>query len=70
MRPHIQPRAIYLSAPTLQKYILLHLLPKRLVVHDPGDVLAVSRSETDDYGDSFDWTQKSDITRVYRLGVS
>jgi hypothetical protein len=54
-------------APTLQKYIPLHLLPKKLIVHDPWGVLSVSYSRT---YHGCEWTKKPDVTHVYRLRLS
>ena len=54
------------SAPVLQKYIPLHLLPKKLIVHDPWNVLGIHGSRYD----GCDWTEKTDVTHVYLLRLS
>jgi hypothetical protein len=65
-------------APPLQAYIPPHLLPKKLIVHDPWNVLAVSESmyeseteETDSpTKNAFDWTKTPDIIHTYSLQLS
>ena len=57
------------QAERIQQRIPLQELPKRLIVHDPWDVLAVGYSTR--YGlATADWTTKKYSTRVYKLALS
>jgi hypothetical protein len=68
------------SMPTvnLEKRIPFHLLPHKLVVHDPWNLLHINSGETDsDETDSEEqdkddmaWTSKDDVVRTYRLQLS
>ncbi|PFH48330.1 hypothetical protein AMATHDRAFT_196740 [Amanita thiersii Skay4041] len=58
-------------APKLQKRLPLYMLPKKLVVHDPWDLLAVHSSRFyEGLRDEADWTTMEDITHVYNLTLS
>jgi len=62
----------------LEKRIPFHLLPHKLVVHDPWNLLHINSGETDsDETDSEEqdkddmaWTSKDDVVRTYRLQLS
>lgn len=72
--------------PKLQKKLSLHLLPQKLVVHDPWNLLFVnanvrglaSESESDDDrrhkkerpDANVKWTDKKDVVRIYNLQLS
>ena len=63
--------------PRLQKRIPFHLLPQKLVVHDPWNLLAVEEpdnsSDSNECGDANDTTEcspKDDITHTYHLQLS
>ena len=61
-----------MEKPKLQKRIPIHLLPQKLVVHDPWGLLAVRNSfETKHPPDEFEkkWVD-NDVVRVYRLQLS
>jgi hypothetical protein len=71
------------SAPThkLQKRIPFHLLPQKLVVHDPWNLLFVDNENEEDHdssdesdsghaSDDMEWTAKTDIIRTYKLHFS
>jgi hypothetical protein len=53
----------------LQKRIPFHLLPQKLIVHDPWNLLSV-QDIVEDSGDDTDWTAKDDIIRTYNLKLS
>jgi len=59
------------SAPTpkLEKRIPFHLLPQKLVVHDPWNLLSVNLMRRKDK-DGMEWTSKDDVVRIYRLQLS
>lgn len=54
----------------LQKRIPFHLLPQKLVVHDPWNLLSVDRRDIRKYSDAVEWGSKDDITRTYYLQLS
>jgi hypothetical protein len=66
----------------LQKRIPFHLLPQKLIVHDPWNLLSVqdivedsgssegSSTVNGHSGDDTDWTAKDDIIRTYNLELS
>ena len=64
------------EAPKIEQRVPLYLLPKRLVVHDPGDLLSVSVSHRyyDRHWESnktHDWTSiEKDKTYVYQLSLT
>ena len=62
------PPLVPFSAPThnLQKRIPFHLLPQKLIVHDPWNLLFVHGSD----GRHMEWTAKTDIIRTYNLHLS
>ncbi|TFK35285.1 hypothetical protein BDQ12DRAFT_324001 [Crucibulum laeve] len=58
----------------IEKRLPLHLLPKRLIIHDPWNLLSVTRN--DDTSDEYDgedkdqdvpWSSKKDIAQIYEL---
>ncbi|KDR77176.1 hypothetical protein GALMADRAFT_155822 [Galerina marginata CBS 339.88] len=53
--------------PNLQEYIPQHLLPEKLVVHDPWKLLYAVESRKDNYTP---WEEKEDITHIYKLKPS
>lgn len=53
--------------PPLQKRIPFHLLPQKLIVHDPWNILSVDDIHTDS---TTEWTAKRDIVRTYKLQLS
>jgi hypothetical protein len=55
---------------TLQKRIPFHLLPKKLVVHDPWNLLLVDERNIGKRDEDMEWTSKKDIIRTYRLQLS
>ncbi|KAH7915961.1 hypothetical protein BJ138DRAFT_1140844 [Hygrophoropsis aurantiaca] len=55
------------ACPRLQARIPLHLLPRKLIVHDPWKLLSVHHADTD-FNTS--WLKKEDVTRTYRLQFS
>ena len=55
---------------TLQKRIPFHLLPKKLVVHDPWNLLLVDNRNIGKRDEDMEWTSKKDIIRTYRLQLS
>lgn len=52
----------------LQKHIPFHLLPRKLLVHDPWNLL--SCADIPEGKDSLDWTAEDDIVRTYHLQLS
>ncbi|KAI0046803.1 hypothetical protein FA95DRAFT_1519847 [Auriscalpium vulgare] len=56
----MQPPSPFTPAPTLQEIIPFHLLPKKLIVHDPDDVLSVGSRRGSHPG----------TTRTYKLLLS
>ncbi|KAF9463965.1 hypothetical protein BDZ94DRAFT_1321506 [Collybia nuda] len=59
-------------APNLENYIPLNRLPKKLVVHDPWNLLSAKDYYLDDdeENEPLDWTGEPDITHVYELKLS
>lgn len=55
---------------TLQKRIPYHLLPQKLVVHDPWNLLFVDETNIRKRGEDMEWTSKKDIVRTYCLQLS
>ncbi|KIM83279.1 hypothetical protein PILCRDRAFT_439061 [Piloderma croceum F 1598] len=53
----------------LQKRIPFHLLPQKLIVHDPWNLLSVPDVK-EDSGNDTDWTAKDDIIWMYNLELS
>ena len=65
------------KTPRLQKRIPFHLLPQKLIVHDPWNLLSVEErgnscnsSECGDANDTTEFSLKDDIIRVYHLQLS
>jgi hypothetical protein len=60
------------SAPPLklQKKIPLHLLPQKLIVHDPWNLLFVDERVVGEEDTDVKWTSKDDIVRTYHLKLS
>jgi len=61
------------SAPTpkLEKQIPFHLLPRKLVVHDPWNLLRVDQKDIKEKdNDDMEWTSKDDVVRTYHLQLS
>jgi hypothetical protein len=54
----------------LQKRIPYHLLPQKLVVHDPWNLLLVDECNIGKRDKDMEWTSKKDIIRTYRLQLS
>ena len=59
-----------MPAITLQKRILFHLLPQKLVVHDPWNLLLVDERNIGKQDEDMEWTSKKDIIRMYPLQLS
>jgi hypothetical protein len=55
---------------TLQKRIPFHLLPQKLVVHDPWNLLFVDGRNIIKRDEDTEWTSKEDIIRTYHLQLS
>ncbi|KZV64646.1 hypothetical protein PENSPDRAFT_757114 [Peniophora sp. CONT] len=53
--------------PTLQAQLPYHLLPEKLVVHDPWNTLSISKAQRD--ADT-PWSEKDDIVHTYVLSLS
>ncbi|KAH9476108.1 hypothetical protein JR316_0011679 [Psilocybe cubensis] len=58
----------WVHVPTLQQYIPQHLLPAKLIVHDPWEVLSGMPCTTDDQF-TVPFVQKDDIVRVFNLSL-
>ena len=59
------------EAPKIEQRVPLHMLPKRLIVHDPGDLLSVSYGYSCLKSTTHDWTSmEKDKTFVYRLSLT
>ncbi|KAH7915867.1 hypothetical protein BJ138DRAFT_996940, partial [Hygrophoropsis aurantiaca] len=65
--------------PRLQKRIPHHLLPKKLYVHDPWNLLSVENGDVSNLADDEDyadpdfktpWNKKKDIVRLYHLALN
>ncbi|CAA7265710.1 unnamed protein product [Cyclocybe aegerita] len=53
--------------PSLRKYIPHTLLPSRLVVHDPWNVLTVAYKNRDWWNAKRKWSEEDDMTYIYKL---
>ena len=53
--------------PTLQSRLPFHLLPEKLIVHDPWNTLSISHAQRDS---DTPWAEKDDIVHTYKLSLS
>ncbi|VDB90291.1 unnamed protein product [Peniophora sp. CBMAI 1063] len=53
--------------PTLQSRLPFHLLPEKLIVHDPWNTLSISKTHRDS---NTAWSEKDDIVHAYKLSLS
>ncbi|PFH48329.1 hypothetical protein AMATHDRAFT_49610 [Amanita thiersii Skay4041] len=58
------------KAPNLQNRLPLRSLPKKLIVHDPRNVLAVHPLRSYKELHEVDWTNTKDVTHVYNMTLS
>lgn len=67
---HSQPFQPFCPAPLLQERVPFRLLPKKLIVHDPSQLLTASYRSADLGEEPKEWDSKPDIVNIYRLHLS